>query len=194
MARPPGQRGSRPAVDCRSGTGSRHRGPSRPPESRPERACALDQSRRLLWWKTFSLDGVSPAGALNRSVSTHDGLLLGERDRALQLRLPGWRDPLVAHMEERLSRGRGRSPLCAWSCGVWCVVAAREAVRAFAGFATFGHAHIRGLAQDLCSSHLRCLKSSAPARGAGAQATNRGVVCASREVLGPPRQPQRVVR
>jgi len=33
------------------------------------------------------------------------------------------------------------------------------------GFATVGHAHIRGLAQDLCSSHVRCLKSSAPARG-----------------------------
>jgi hypothetical protein len=61
------------------------------------------------------------------------------------------------------------------------VVAVREAVRAFAGFATFGHAHIRGLAQDLCSSHVRCLKSSAPTRGVGAQATNRGVVCASRE-------------
>jgi hypothetical protein len=45
------------------------------------------------------------------------------------------------------------------------VVAVREAVRAFAGFATVGHAHIRGLAQDLCSSHVRRLKSSAPARG-----------------------------
>ena len=45
------------------------------------------------------------------------------------------------------------------------VVAVREAVRAFAGFATVGHAHIRGLAQDLCSSHLRRLKSSAPTRG-----------------------------
>jgi hypothetical protein len=44
------------------------------------------------------------------------------------------------------------------------VVAVREAVRAFAGFATFGHAHIRGLAQDLCSSHVRRLKSSAPPR------------------------------
>ena len=29
------------------------------------------------------------------------------------------------------------------------VVAVGEAVRAFAGFATVGHAHIRGLAQDL---------------------------------------------
>jgi hypothetical protein len=62
------------------------------------------------------------------------------------------------------------------------VVAAGGAVRAFAGFATVGHAHIRGLAQDFCSSHVRCLKSSAPAPGGvGAQATDRGVVCASRE-------------
>ena len=45
------------------------------------------------------------------------------------------------------------------------VVAVREAVRPFAGFATVGHAHIRGLAEDLCSSHVRCLKSSASARG-----------------------------
>ena len=54
--------------------------------------------------------------------------------------------------------------MCGWWCGV-DGVAVREAVRAFAGFATVGHAHIRGLAQDLCSSHVRCLKSSAPARG-----------------------------
>ena len=87
----------------------------------------------------------------------------------------------------------GTSPIWRSACqGAWVdrrcvggraacrVVAAREAVRAFAGFATFGHAHIRGLAQDLCSSHLRRLKSSAPT-GVGAQATNRGVVCASRE-------------
>ena len=47
--------------------------------------------------------------------------------------------------------------------------------------------------QDLCSSHVRCLKSSAPARGAGAQATNRGVVCSEPGSLGPPRQPQRAV-
>ena len=45
------------------------------------------------------------------------------------------------------------------------VVAVREAARPFAGFATGGHAHMRGLAQDLCSSYLRRLKSSAPARG-----------------------------
>jgi hypothetical protein len=37
--------------------------------------------------------------------------------------------------------------------------------------------------QDLCSSHVRCLKSSAPA-AAGTQATHRGVVCASRGCSG----------
>jgi hypothetical protein len=58
--------------------------------------------------------------------------------------LPDRRDPFVAHMEERLSRGRGRWPLSGWWCGVG-VVAVRGAVRAFAGFATVGHAHIRGL-------------------------------------------------
>jgi hypothetical protein len=35
--------------------------------------------------------------------------------------------------------------------------------------------------QDFCSSHVRGLKSSAPARRVGAQATNRGVGCASRD-------------
>jgi hypothetical protein len=59
------------------------------------------------------------------------------------------------------------------------------------GFATGGHAHIRGLSQDLCSSHVRCLKSSAAAGWAGAQATNRGVVVREPGMLGPPRQPQR---
>jgi hypothetical protein len=54
-----------------------------------------------------------------------------------------------------------------------------------------GHAHIRGLAQDLCSSHVRCLKSSAAA-GAVAQATDRGVGVREPGILGPPRQPQRV--
>ena len=63
--------------------------------------------------------------------------------------------------------------------GLWLRFARRAEV--FAGFATFGHAHIRGLSQDLCSSHVRCLKSSASTRGVGAQATNRGVVCASRD-------------
>ena len=48
------------------------------------------------------------------------------------------------------------------------------------------------LPQDLCSSHVRCLKSSAAAcDGAGAQATDRGDRCARAGMLGPPRQPQR---
>ena len=51
---------------------------------------------------------------------------------------------IVAHMEDRLSRGRGCWPLCGWCCRV-DGVAVGEAVRAFAGFATLGHAHIRGL-------------------------------------------------
>ena len=39
-----------------------------------------------------------------------------------------------------------------------------------------GHAHMRGLSQDLCSSHVRCLLSSAAApEGGGCSATNRGV-------------------
>jgi hypothetical protein len=64
------------------------------------------------------------------------------------------------------------------------------AVRAFAGFATFSHAHIRGLAiPRLCSSHVRCLKTSASGpKGVDAQATDRGV-CARAGNLGPPRQP-----
>ncbi len=70
----------------------------------------------------------------------------------------------VAHMEGRLSRGMGRSPLCGWwvASRLWLRFAERSGRSRV--FATFGHAHIRGLAQDLCSSHLRCLKSSAPAR------------------------------
>jgi hypothetical protein len=47
--------------------------------------------------------------------------------------------------------------------GLWLRFARRAEV--FAGFATFGHAHIRGLSQDLCSSHVRCLKSSPSTRG-----------------------------
>jgi hypothetical protein len=75
-----------------------------------------------------------------------------------------------------------------------CVVAVPGAVRAFAGFATFGHAHIRGLGTPRPLFVARPLsKVERAPQGAGAQATNRGVVCASREVLGPPRQPQRVV-
>ena len=41
--------------------------------------------------------------------------------------------------------------------------------------------------QDLCSSHVRCLKSSAAPRVGVAQATNRGVVVREPGMLGPPR-------
>ena len=61
------------------------------------------------------------------------------------------------------------------------VVAVRGAARAFAGSRRLVMLIFGGwVPQDLCSSHVRCLKSSAPA-GAGAQATHRGVVCASRD-------------
>ena len=91
---------------------------------------------------------------------------------------PSW--PLSAidgRASARQSRGCGTLPIWrGWCQGVGveghgvvgvagAVVAVREAAEAFAGFATFGHAHIRGLSQDLCSSHVRCLKSSAPTRG-----------------------------
>ena len=45
-----------------------------------------------------------------------------------------------------------------------------------------GHAHIRGLSQDLCSSHVRCLKSSAAA--GGRRVLREGIaelLCASRD-------------
>ena len=79
-----------------------------------------------------------------------------------------------------MSRGRGRSPLGAWSCGVWC------------GCGSRGSPGVRGV-RDVRS----CSYSGAGPRplfvapppskverahpGAGAQATNRGVVGASRE-------------
>ena len=63
---------------------------------------------------------------------------------------------------------------------VWLPV--RGAVRAFAGFATFSHAHIRGLAIPMLLFVARPLsKVECVHLGVGAQATNRGVVCASRD-------------
>jgi hypothetical protein len=65
------------------------------------------------------------------------------------------------------------------------VVAVRGAARPFAGFATFGHAHIRGLGTPRPLFVARPLSKVERARpGAGAQATNRGVVCASRDSSG----------
>jgi hypothetical protein len=79
---------------------------------------------------------------------------------------PGAGDTSVAHMEGRLSRGRGCRPLRGW-CS-WCVVAAGEAVRAFRGSRRLVMLIFGGwVPQDLCSSHVRCLKSSAPGPGAG---------------------------
>ena len=74
------------------------------------------------------------------------------------------------------------------------VVAACGAVRAFAGSRRSVMLIFGGwVPQDLCSSHVRCLKSSA-APGVGvAQATNRGVGLREPGMPGPPRQPQRVV-
>ena len=73
------------------------------------------------------------------------------------------------------------------------VVAAGGAVRASAGSRRFGHAHIRGLGSPRPWFVARPLSKVERGRsGAGAQATNRGLVCASRGRLGPPRQPQRV--
>ena len=85
----------------------------------------------------------------------------------------------VAHMEERVSRAGVDRPVrevvlvgvvCGWRGGP-------GGPRVRDG----GHAHIRGLSQDLCSSHVRCLKSSAATVWVVAQATNRGVLCASRD-------------
>lgn len=45
-----------------------------------------------------------------------------------------------------------------------------------------GHAHMRGrLTQDLCSSHVRCLKSSAPPGWAVLRRRIAEMLCASRD-------------
>ena len=71
---------------------------------------------------------------------------------------------------------------------VWLPV--RGAVRAFAGFATFSHAHIRELAIPRPLFVARPLSKDERVHpgGADAQATDRGV-CARAGNLGPPRQP-----
>ena len=74
------------------------------------------------------------------------------------------------------------------------VVAACGAVRAVRGFATVGHAHIRGLGTPRPWFVARPLsKVERGARVGAAQATFRGVVVREPGMLGPPRQPQRVV-
>ena len=71
---------------------------------------------------------------------------------------------------------------------VWLRFARRP--RPFAGFATGGHAHIRGLAQDLLSSYLRRLSRARPPGGGCSGDESRSAV---REPgwPGPPRGPQR---
>ena len=60
------------------------------------------------------------------------------------------------------------------------------------GFATVGHAHIRGLGIPRPLFVARPLsKVERGARAGVAQATNRGVVVREPGMLGPPRQPQR---
>jgi hypothetical protein len=60
------------------------------------------------------------------------------------------------------------------------------------GFATVGHAHIRGLGTPRPLFVARPLsKVERGARVGVAQATNRGVVVREPGMLGPPRQPQR---
>jgi len=66
---------------------------------------------------------------------------------------------------------------------VWQGLSWRFARRAevFAGFATFGHADIRGLVPRPLFVARPLSKVECVHLGVGAQATNRGVVCASRD-------------
>ena len=79
--------------------------------------------------------------------------------------------------------------------GAGCVVAAGGAVRASAGVATCGQPHMRGLwlPQDLVSSHVRCLRSSAAGGGPAAHWFAADWLCASAGRPGTPRQPQQFV-
>jgi hypothetical protein len=68
--------------------------------------------------------------------------------------------------------------LFGWWWLVWLRLAGRsERPRVRDG----GHAHIRGLSQDLCSSHVRCLKSSAAAGGRVLRRRIAELLCASRD-------------
>jgi hypothetical protein len=79
-------------------------------------------------------------------------------------------------------KGHGLTAIVVAGAGRGDVVAVREAARPFAGFATVGHAHIRGLGTPRPLFVARPPSKVERARpGAGAQATNRGVVCASRD-------------
>ena len=94
-----------------------------------------------------SRERLRPSGLLRLLLLAggHRRSLLGERDRPSPALTPSdSHECLVAHMEERVSRGQGSMGRCSAMCRGG-VVAVRGAVRAIAGFATFGHAHIRGL-------------------------------------------------
>ena len=74
------------------------------------------------------------------------------------------------------------------------VVAVRGAVRAFAGFATFGHAHIRGLGTPRPLFVARPLSKVERAHPGGGCSGDESRSCVREPgSLGPPRQPQRVV-
>src|ERR1019366_7037260 len=137
-----------------------------------DRAHPVDLGRPRSEWAT----------ALGRMHSSGTGLAEPDPDASY-----------VAHMEGRVSRGRGCWPLSGWrvvecGCGSWGGPGVR-------GFATVGHAHIRGLGTPRPLFVARPLsKVERGARVGVAQATNRGVVVREPGVLGPPRQPQRECR
>lgn len=83
--------------------------------------------------------------------------------------------------------------LFGWSCEVvWLWFAGRPG--RFAGFATVGHAHIRGLGTPRPLFVARPLsKVERARRGAGAQANASRSCVREPGWLGPPREPQRVV-
>jgi hypothetical protein len=75
-----------------------------------------------------------------------------------------------------------------------CVVAVRGAVRAVAGFATVGHAHIRGLGTPRPLFVARPLSKVERVRRGGGCSGDESRSCVREPgSLGPPRQRQRVV-
>ena len=73
------------------------------------------------------------------------------------------------------------------------VVAVGETARAFAGFATVGHAHIRGLGTPRPLFVARPLSNVERARRGRVLRRRIAELCARAGMLGPPHQPQRVV-
>ena len=95
-------------------------------------------------------------------------------------------------MEERLSSGMG-SMAIVWLVLRGDVVAVGEAARAFAGFATVGHAHIRGLGTPRPLFVARPLSKVERARRGGCSGDASRSCVREPGMLGPPHQPQRVV-